>query len=154
MPTRSWRASLITTERDNHRPTTAPLLPRRELLLFARRVMWLGLAIAALVAFGTAGLALTDHTSLWYALRWTLDTLSTVGRLGPPHSTGGQVVEVLLIVLGVGTLLYAFASVTEFFVAGHLGELLATRRRLAMMRRRLVGRSYFQHCGFIEGPHE
>ncbi len=112
---------------------TPALLPDRELLLFARRVIWLGLAIAGLVLFGTIGLAITDNTGLWYALRWTLDTLSTVGRLGEPHSTGGQVVEVLLIVLGVGTLFYAFATVTEFFVAGHLGELLAGRRLLKMI---------------------
>jgi len=36
-------------------------------------------------------------------------------------------------VLGVGTLFYAFATVTEFFVAGHLGELLADRRHLKMI---------------------
>jgi len=109
------------------------LLPRRELLLFERRIVWLGVVVAGLVAFGTVGLSLTDHTSAWYGLRWTLDTLSTVGRLSAPHSTGGQIVEVVLIVLGVGTLFYAFATVTEFFVAGHLGELLASRRQLKMI---------------------
>jgi voltage-gated potassium channel len=108
------------------------LLPQRELVLFARRVVVLGVIVAGLVLFGTIGLSVTDHVDLWFSFRWTLDTLSTVGRMGEPHSTGGQVVEVLLIVLGVGTLFYAFASVTEFFVAGHLGELLAARRLLKM----------------------
>ena len=133
MPTRSWRVSPITTEYPEVRPATPVPGPRRELVLFARRIIWLGVVVAALVVFGTIGLSLTDHTSAWYGLRWTLDTLSTVGRLGEPHSTGGQVVEVLLIVLGVGTLFYAFATVTEFFVAGHLGELLAERRLLKMI---------------------
>ena len=38
-----------------------------------------------------------------------------------PHmveSTGAQVLKVVLIVLGVGTLFYALVAVTEFFVAG------------------------------------
>jgi voltage-gated potassium channel len=40
---------------------------------------------------------------------------------------------VLLTVLGVGTLFYALATVTEFFVAGHLGDLLAARRMQKMI---------------------
>ena len=32
--------------------------------------------------------------------------------------------------LGVGTLFYALVTVTEFFVAGHLGEILEERRTL------------------------
>ncbi len=35
--------------------------------------------------------------------------------------------------LGVGTLFYALATVTEFFVAGHLGDLLAARRMQRMI---------------------
>jgi voltage-gated potassium channel len=110
-----------------------PAPQRRELLLFERRIALLGVAVLALMLFGTFGLALTDDTSVWYGFRWTLDTLATVGRLGAPHSVGGQIVEVVLIILGVGTLFYAFAIVTEFFVAGHAGELLAARRRLKMI---------------------
>jgi len=109
---------------DTPGPATSPVLAQ-----FTRRALWLGLAILGLVVFGTVGLALTDRDGVWYSLRWTLDTLSTIGRLGPPHSLGGQIVEVVLIVLGVGTLFYAFATVTEFFVAGHLGDLLDARRK-------------------------
>jgi voltage-gated potassium channel len=42
-------------------------------------------------------------------------------------------VKVVLILLGVGTLFYALVSVTEFFVAGHVGELLAQRRMQKMI---------------------
>ena len=35
--------------------------------------------------------------------------------------------------LGVGTLFYALATVVEFFVAGHLGDLLAARRKQRMI---------------------
>jgi voltage-gated potassium channel len=40
---------------------------------------------------------------------------------------------VVLIVLGVGTLLYALVSATEFFVAGHLSGLLEDRRTSRMI---------------------
>ena len=41
-----------------------------------------------------------------------------------PAPPAGQIVNVALIVLGVGTLFYALATVVDFFVAGHLGDLL------------------------------
>ena len=47
-----------------------------------------------------------------------------------PADLAGQITKVLLIVLGVGTLFYALVTVTEFFVAGHLGEILEERRTL------------------------
>jgi voltage-gated potassium channel len=46
---------------------------------------------------------------------------------------GGQVVKVALIVLGVGTLFYALVTVTEFFVAGHMGDVLEQRRMQKMI---------------------
>jgi voltage-gated potassium channel len=89
--------------------------------------------VAALMAFGTIGLVLSEGVSLWYAFRWTLDTLATVGGFPQPSTTAGQVVQVALIMIGVGTLFYALATVTEFLVAGHLTELLADRRRQKMI---------------------
>ena len=54
-------------------------------------------------------------------------------RTPTPRPLGGQIVKVLLIVLGVGTLFYALVTVTEFFVAGHLADLLAERRTQKMI---------------------
>jgi voltage-gated potassium channel len=87
----------------------------------------------ALLALGTLGLAVTEHRGVWYALQQTVDTVATVGSMPSPHTTGGQIVKVVLIMLGVGTLFYALVSVTEFFVAGHVGELLAQRRMQKMI---------------------
>jgi voltage-gated potassium channel len=98
-----------------------------------RRLALLGGMVVALLAAGTAGLALSEGVGVWYAFRWALDTLSTLGGFSQPRTVAGQVVQALLIVLGVGTLFYALATVTEFFVAGHLGELLAARRRQKMI---------------------
>jgi voltage-gated potassium channel len=104
-----------------------------QLTVFVRRLGLLGLSAAWLLFLGAVGLSLSEHVDLWYAFRWALDTSATVGGFPQPHSTSGQIVLVLLTVLGVGTLFYALATVTEFFVAGHVGDLLAVRRMQRMI---------------------
>jgi voltage-gated potassium channel len=105
----------------------------------------LGAAIIGLLALGTAGFVITEGTSVGYGFVWALDTIATVGSIPDPDSSSGQVVKVLLIVLGVGTLFYALVTVTEFFVAGHLGGILAERRV-----RRMIESLTNHHliCGF------
>jgi voltage-gated potassium channel len=114
-------------------PGTSSLIRRREMAVFARRLAKLGLGIVGLLIFGTVGLVIAEGVGVWYGFRWTLDTVATVGGFSQPRTTAGQVIHVLLIVLGVGTLFYALATVTEFFVAGHLGDLLAARRTQKMI---------------------
>jgi voltage-gated potassium channel len=106
---------------------------QRQLNIFVRRIGLLGLTAAWLLFLGALGLVLSEHVDLWYAFRWALDTAATVGGFPQPRSTAGQIVQVLLTILGVGTLFYALATVTEFFVAGHLGDLLAVRRMQKMI---------------------
>jgi voltage-gated potassium channel len=105
----------------------------------------LGLAICALLAIGTAGYVITEGTSVGFGFVWALDTVATVGSIPEPASTAGQILKVLLIVFGVGTLFYALVTVTELFVAGHLADLLEERRTLRKID------SYRDHiiiCGF------
>jgi voltage-gated potassium channel len=99
-----------------------------EVRAFLRRLATLAVLVVLLLAAGTAGLVLTEGVSAWRAFVWALDTVATIGSLPPPRTTGGQVVKVLLIVLGVGTLFYGLVTVTEVFVAGHLADLLGERR--------------------------
>jgi voltage-gated potassium channel len=68
-----------------------------------------------------------------------------VGSIQAPTDVAGQIVKVVLIVLGVGTLLYALIAVTEFFVAGHLSGLLEDRRT-----RRMIDSltDHYLICGF------
>ena len=63
------------------------------------------------------------------ALFMTVTTVSTVG-FGEIHplSTTGRIFTMVLILLGVGTLGFAFASVLDFLVEGHLLGLLEGRR--------------------------
>ena len=124
-----------TSRRASERPVAgaaragAPEPPSHgQLRLFARRIVLLSVVAVFLLVLGAVGLALSEGVSLWYAFRWALDTAATVGGFAQPRTVAGQVVEVALVVVGVGTLFYALATITEFFVAGHLGELLAERR--------------------------
>ncbi|MDQ1686838.1 MAG: voltage-gated potassium channel [Frankiaceae bacterium] len=99
-----------------------------DLVAFTRRLGQLGLMIAGLLATGTVGFVLTTDRGPWDSFVLALDTVATVGSIPSPTSTAAEVVKVLLIVFGVGTLFYALVTVAEFFVAGHLGEILAERR--------------------------
>jgi voltage-gated potassium channel len=101
---------------------------------FLRRLAQLGVLIALLVVGGTAGFVITEDVSVWRGFQWTLDTIATVGSIPDPDETSAQVLKVVLIVLGVGTLFYALVTVTEFFVAGHLGGLLSQLRTRRMIQ--------------------
>jgi voltage-gated potassium channel len=116
-----------------------------EIRAFLRRLRTLALLIVLLIAGGTAGLALTENDSVWDAFQWSLDTIATIGSHPRPETVAGQIVKVLLTVLGVGTLLYVLVSVTEVFVAGHLTELLAERRTLKAIE---ATSDHYIICGF------
>jgi voltage-gated potassium channel len=118
---------------------------RGELRRFLRRVALLGAIVATLLLLATLGLAVSEGVGVWYAFRWSLDTAATVGGFPQPHTTFGQVLEVGLVLVGIGTLFYALAVVTEFFGAGHLGDLWAARRR-QRMRDSLT--DHYIICGF------
>jgi voltage-gated potassium channel len=116
-----------------------------ELAAFLRRLVFLVVAILVLLAAGTAGFVATEGISVWEGFVWSLDTIATIGSIPNPPGTGGQIVKIVLIVLGVGTLLYALVTATEFFVAGHLTGLLDERRTLRTIK------DYRDHhliCGF------
>lgn len=89
--------------------------------------------VLVLLLLGALGLCLSEKVGFWFAFRWALDSAATVGGFPQPHSTTGQIVQVALVVLGVGTLFYALATVAELFLAGHLADLLALRRTQKMI---------------------
>lgn len=118
---------------------------RAEIKSFLRRLRTVAILIVALIAGGTIGLALTEHDNVWDSFQWTLDTIATIGSHPRPETVGGQIVKVLITILGVGTLLYVLVSVTEVFVAGHLGELLEERRTLKAIE---ATSDHYIICGF------
>src|SRR5919199_3747595 len=76
---------------------------------------------------------ITEGTSVLDGFVWALDTIATVGSIRSPGDADGEVLKIVLIILGVGTLFYALVTVTEFFVAGHLSGLLYERRASRMI---------------------
>jgi len=125
--------------------TPGPRAERRQLLAFVRRIVLLLVGIAVLLVGGAVAFSLTEGINPWEGFVWSLDTVAAVGSIPAPTDTGGQVVKVVLIVLGAGTLFYALVTVTEFFVAGHLADLLAERRM-----RKMIDATGDHHiiCGF------
>src|SRR4051812_30663141 len=93
-----------------------------------RRLTMLGLALCVLIAGGTVAYALVEDRNLWDGFVWTIDTVATTGSIQAPQDTAGEIVKVILTLLGVGTLFYALISTTELVVTGELGTLLSERR--------------------------
>jgi voltage-gated potassium channel len=106
---------------------------RQDLIAFTRRLGQLVGLVCVLLVAGTIGFVLTTDHNWWDGFVLALDTVATVGSIPAPTGTGAEIVKVLLIVFGVGTLFYALVTVAEFFVAGHLGEILAERRTQKMI---------------------
>ena len=97
-----------------------------------RRLRTLAAVIGGLLAVGTVAFSLAEHENVWDAFVRTLDTVATTGSIPGANDTAGEIVKVVMTLLGVGTLFYALVTVTELFVAGHLGQALADRRARRM----------------------
>jgi voltage-gated potassium channel len=106
---------------------------REQLWVLMRRLGLLATLLVALLLLGAAALSLSEGVGLWYGFRWALDTAATAGGFPQPRSVEGQITLIVLIIVGVGTLFYALAMVTEVLVAGHVGEMLALRRTEKMI---------------------
>jgi voltage-gated potassium channel len=101
--------------------------------------------VVALLVLGTLGYCLSESVDPWRGFTWTVDTVATIGSIPEPMDTAGQIMRVLLTLLGVGTLFYALVSITELVVTGELASVLAQRRA-----RRMTDRlsEHFIICGF------
>jgi voltage-gated potassium channel len=93
-----------------------------------RRIKTALLALAAVTLFGTVGYLVLGFTPL-EALYQTVTTVATVGfREVRPLSPAGQVFTIVLIVVGVGTVLYNLSVILEAVTEGHLRDHLERRR--------------------------
>ena len=100
-----------------------------------RRVR-IGLALLALVIVaGTIGF-LALGFGLLDAVYQTINTVSTVGAGAKASgTTGGKVLTIILILVGVGTALYTFTAVLEVLIEGHMRDLVRRRRMDRDIRR-------------------
>jgi voltage-gated potassium channel len=118
---------------------------QRQLKIFIKRIVRLASIVTGLLLIATLALAVSENVGVWYAFRWSLDTAATVGGFPQPETVFGQIVEVGLVLVGIGTLFYALATVTELFVSGHLGDVLAARRSQKMIDSL---NNHYVICGF------
>jgi voltage-gated potassium channel len=83
--------------------------------------------LVAVTAFGTVGYLLLGFTFL-EALYQTVTTVGTVGfREVRPLNAAGQIFTIVLIVVGVGIVLYNLSVILEAVTEGHLREHLERR---------------------------
>jgi len=93
-----------------------------------RRIQFALLAVLAVVAAGSIGYIVLGFSPL-DAVYQTVTTITTVGfREVHPLSTAGKIFTIVLIIVGVGTALYAFSVVLEALVEGHLRQHFERRR--------------------------
>ena len=103
-------------------------------------------AIVALTAVGTVGYMAIEHMSVLDALYMTIITISTVGyEEVKPLGTGGRIFTMAMIVTGVGTAFYVFATITQFVVEGQLREAVG---RVAMKHKIEKLEGHVVICGF------
>ncbi len=111
-----------------------------------RRLAPVLILIVSLFLFGTLGYTWIEGWSPIDALYMTTITLSTVGY-GEVRtmSSGGRIFTIVLILLGVGTVAYAFSTLGEYFLTSNLGARLLRRRTMRTISRL---RQHFIICGY------
>src|SRR5207248_345621 len=120
-------------------------LVRREYVYFLRRLAIAGLLLAILMVGGATAFSRFEGESWWRGSIRAFETVTTLGSAGTPSSLGGQITEIIVITLGLGTLLYLLGTITELLVTGHLTGLLEARR----MQKRIEDlRDHYLVCGF------
>ena len=93
-----------------------------------RRIRLALVALGLVLLAGTVGYAVMGFSVL-DALYQTVTTVTTVGfREVRPLTPAGQVFTIALILVGVGTALYAFGVLLEALLEGHLRDHLEGRR--------------------------
>lgn len=106
-----------------------------------RRINRAVLALVVVTLLGTVGYLVLGFSPL-DALYQTVTTVATVGfREVKPLTPAGMVFTMVLIVVGVGTVLYNLGVILEAVTEGHLRQFLERRRmdkRIAAMRGHVI----------------
>lgn len=94
-----------------------------------RHLVNLFILLLILLAGGTIGYHLLEHTSLLDSAYMTVITISTVGfREVAPLSRPGRIFTMGLILIGVGLIGYSFTRITSFFIEGELQRIIRGRK--------------------------
>lgn len=125
--------------------TPTPAQARREIRHFMRRLAALIAGLSAFTVAAGAALAAFEGGSVWHGVMWAVDITATIGSYPSPETLGGELVKIVLITFGLGTLFYLLVTFVELFVAGHMTGLLGVWK----MERRVKDLSdHYLICGF------
>lgn len=110
-----------------------------------RLLRWLALALISVLVIGTVGYLLLG-LPLLEAVYSTVFVVTTVGFREPYGlTTAGKIFTMVLMLGGIGTVLYSLTLLVAIFVDGHVSTLLEGRR----MQRHIDGlRDHVIICGF------
>jgi voltage-gated potassium channel len=90
--------------------------------------------VLVVAAIGVAGYMIIERWSFLDSLYMTAITLTTVGfREIAPLTPLGQLFTIILIVMGVGTIIYSLTASAEYLLAADLGPSLRNRRWRRML---------------------
>ena len=118
-------------------------------MLFTGKLKIALLILLIVVVIGTIGFHGIEKWSLIDSFYTTMTTLSTVGYGDyTPKTTQGKVFTVLIIILGVGTMLYSFGLISETVIEGRLRKLLG-RGKLKKMIDKMNNHYIICGCGRI-----
>ena len=94
------------------------------------------------IIVGVTGYMTIEQWSFLDALYMTVITISTVGYAEvQPLSFGGKVFSILLIVGGVGVMLYTLTVLVQYFIEGRFRSILGRRRmkeKIAKLKGHLI----------------
>jgi len=112
----------------------------------SQKRLFLAFILALLViSFGTVGYMYIEGWSFLDSLYMTIITIATVGfrEVGPP-SPQGMVFTIILILVGMGFLLFSVSTFTAFLVEGEINVIF---RRRKMMKKISELKNHYIVCG-------
>ncbi|MEW6213903.1 MAG: potassium channel protein [Nitrospirota bacterium] len=111
-----------------------------------KRLILAVILIGLVIAFGTTGYMVIEGWNFLDSLYMTVITLSTVGyREIGDLSPGGRLFTIILIISGVGTMLYVLSTGAKFILEGEIQEVFG-RRRLEKKIKEL--KNHYIICGY------
>ena len=115
-------------------------------MMFTGKLKIALLILLIVIVIGTIGFHGIEKWSLFDSFYATMTTLSTVGYGDyAPITTRGKIFTVLIIILGVGTMLYSFGLISETVIEGRLRRLLG-RGKLKKMIDKM--NQHYIICGY------
>ena len=107
-----------------------------------RRIKFAFLALFSIIYFGTIALTFVEEFSFWEALYLTIQTVTTVGFGDIVVSTPwGHVIIFVLMIGGVGLMLYSLGLVISFIIEGQLANVYGRRKmkkKIGQLRNHII----------------